>query len=323
MKRKLFAITIAAVLLLAGCGAGSSGNKGADNAPTASASGGDCLPEYDNGWDMGASSGEAAPAPANPEDSSQAGSIYQNTRAKLIRRAEVHIQTEQFDESRAALNKLVADCGGYFEVASDYGGSYRDAYANRSGEYTIRVPAEKYSQFFNSAGDLGYITNSTESSEDVGERYYDTEARLKTQRTKQERLLALLERAETMEDIIALEGALSDVELQIELYSSDLNRYDALISYATIQVYLNEVGQITQDVGETSSLGERMAAGVQSSFQGLVQGGQDLLIWMSYHLFAVLILAVLACAGVIAGRKKLEKRRLRRQGAGDQSEPPQ
>ena len=158
MKRKLFAITIATVLLLAGCGAGSSGNKGADNAPSSSASGGDCLPEYDSGWDMGASSGEAAPAPANPEDSSQAGSIYQNTRAKLIRRAEVHIQTEQFDESRAALNKLVADCGGYFEVASDYGGSYRDAYANRSGEYTIRVPAEQYAAYLNHAGELCHET---------------------------------------------------------------------------------------------------------------------------------------------------------------------
>ena len=279
------------------------------------------------------SGGGAMPEPEAPEEEGwsgawaeheeSGGSVYQNPRAKLIRRAELDIQTEQFDQSVQALNTLVLDCGGYFENSSVYGGGYRDAYARRHGEYIVRVPAERYTAFLSGAGDLGYLTSSSESTEDVGEQYYDTEARLKTQRTKQERLLALLERAETMEDIIALEGALSDVELQIELYSSDLNRYDALISYATIQVYLNEVGQITQDVGETSSLGERMAAGVQSSFQGLVQGGQDLLIWMSYHLFAVLILAVLACAGVIAGRKKLEKRRLRRQGAGGQSEPPQ
>ena len=288
MKRKLFAITIATVLLLAGCGAGSSGNKGADNAPSSSASGGDCLPEYDSGWDMGASSGEAAPAPANPEDSSQAGSIYQNTRAKLIRRAEVHIQTEQFDESRAALNKLVADCGGYFEVASDYGGSYRDAYANRSGEYTIRVPAEKYSQFFNSAGDLGYITNSTESSEDVGERYYDTETRLKT---------------ETMEDIISLENALSDVEYQIEQYSSELNRYDALVDFATFQVYLKEVSRVNQEVGETSSLGQRMAAGFQASVRGLGQGFQNVLIWASYNIFLLVVLAV------VVGKRELKKLR--------------
>ena len=325
MKGKLFAITMAAVLLLAGCGGGAAGGAAADmpasSAPQSTAGG------TENGyWDMGTGGGESyyPEEPGAPmESDNQGGSIYQNPGAKLIRRAELSIQTEQFDESAEALKKLTADCGGYFENANLYGGSRRDVNASRRGEYTVRVPAEKYDLFLSGAGELGYVTNKNESSEDIGERYYDTEARLKTQRTKQERLLALLEKAETMEDIIALEGALSDVELQIELYSSDLNRYDALISYATIQVYLNEVGQITQDVGETSSLGERMAAGVQSSFQGLVQGGQDLLIWMSYHLFAVLILAVLACAGVIAGRKKLEKRRLRRQGAGDQSEPPQ
>ena len=313
MKQKLFAISLAAILLLAGCGGGA--KAGNSNAPTASASGGDCLPEYDNGWNMGASSGEAAPAPANPEDSSQVGSVYQNTRAKLIRRAEVHIQTEQFNESRAALNKLVADCGGYFEVASDYGGSYRDAYASRSGEYTVRVPAEKYSQFFNSAGDLGYITNSTESSEDVGERYYDTETRLKTQRTKQERLLALLEKAETMEDIISLENALSDVEYQIEQYSSELNRYDALVGFATFNVYLSEVGQVTQEVGETASLGQRMAAGFQSSLRGLNQGFQNFLIWMSYNLFLVVILTAVAVVAVIIGKRELKK--LRKQDGPD------
>lgn len=329
MKRKLFAISLAAILLLAGCGGGSKTAEDSQ-APASSATsdyeGGNYLPDRENYWDMDSAEtapSEPMPAPSTLAGGSEPSSVYQNPGAKLIRRAELNIQTEQFDQSLEALNQLVNNCGGYFESANLYGGGRRDAYATRSGEYVVRIPAQQYNLFLSSTGDLGYVNSKTESSEDVGTQYYDTETRLKTQRTKQERLLALLERAETMEDIIALEGALSDVELQIELYSSDLNRYDALISYATIQVYLNEVGQITQDVGETSSLGERMAAGVQSSFQGLVQGGQDLLIWMSYHLFAVLILAVLACAGVIAGRKKLEKRRLRRQGAGDQSEPPQ
>ena len=37
MKRKLFAITLAAILLLAGCGAGSLNSKGAENSPSSSA----------------------------------------------------------------------------------------------------------------------------------------------------------------------------------------------------------------------------------------------------------------------------------------------
>lgn len=308
MKRKTLAICLATLMLvLAGCGGSNGMGSGATARPSGTATAGDS-----NGyWDMGVSGDYAPEAPSAPSEETSGGSIYQNPGAKLIRRAEFSIQTEQFDESVAALNQLTADCGGYFETASIYGGGRRDANANRWGEYVVRVPAEKYDQFFSGAGELGYVTGRSENSEDVGERYYDTEARLKTQRTKQERLLALLERAESMEDIISLESALSEVEYQIEQYSSTLNRYDALISFSTFTIRLNEVGQVTQEVGETASLLTRMAAGVQSSFRGLVRGGRDFLIWVSYNLFLVLILAAVVATGVVVGKRKVKTARKR------------
>lgn len=304
-KEKLFAICFAATLLLAGCGGGGASNGGSEGVygnkseATADVQGGDDMFFLNT-------------APSMPESTESGGggedsSVYRDAEAKLIRRAELDIQTEQFDDSVKALNQMVANCGGYYEVASVYGGGRRDAYANRQGEYTVRIPAEKYSQFFNNAGELGYITSSTESSEDIGEDYYDTEARLKTQRTKQERLLALLEKAETMEDIIALESALSEVEYQIEQYSSTLNRYDALVGFSTFQIHLSEVGKVTQAVGETSSLGQRMAAGFQSSFRGIVQGAQEFLVWVSYNLVWVVILAAVGVTAVVVGLRELKK----------------
>ena len=313
MKQKLFAVSLAAVLLLAGCGGGSSMSNGAaaggDMPASSSISGGgwgenESWAEEDS-WD------QAMPEPEAPMDPGQGSTVYQRPDAKLIRRATLEIQTEQFDQSLEALNKLVDSCEGYFENSVLYSGGRLDAYASRNGEYVIRVPAEKYNQFLASAGNLGYVTHKNESTEDVGERYYDTEARLKTQRTKQERLLALLEKAETMEDIIALEGALSDVEFQIEMYSSDLNRNDALINYATFHVYLSEVGRVTQEVGETSSLGQRMAAGFQSSVRGLGEGFQEFLIWVSYNIFLLVILAAVAAAAVIVGRRELKRLKTR------------
>ena len=175
MKRKWFAACLAGVLLLAGCGGGKAQEAitGDAMAPAGSMmtndfSGGGAMPEpeapEEEGWDMpGALESDA--------------SVYQNPRAKLIRRAELDIQTEQFDQSVQALNTLVSDCGGYFENSSVYGGGYRDAYARRHGEYIVRVPAERYTAFLSGAGDLGYLTSSSESTEDVGEPYYDTEAR--------------------------------------------------------------------------------------------------------------------------------------------------
>lgn len=310
MKRKLFAISLAAILLLAGCGGGSKTAEDSQAPASSATEGGNYLPDSENYWDMDSAEtapSEPMPAPPTPAGGSEPSSVYQNPGAKLIRQAELNIQTEQFDQSLEALNQLVNNCGGYFESANLYGGGRRDAYATRSGEYVVRIPAQQYNLFLSSTGDLGYVNSKTESSEDVGTQYYDTETRLKTQRTKQERLLALLERAETMEDIISLENALSDVEYQIEMYSSDLRRYDALINFSTFRIYLNEVRQITEEVGETASLGQRMAAGFQASFRDLGQGFQDLLVWVSYNLFLTAVLIGVAVAAVVVGKRELKK----------------
>ena len=121
MKRKLFAITMAAVLLLAGCGGGSSNGAAAPGAPGATTGpSGEYQAENDSwaaedSWDQGAEAAPDAPMDVG-------SSVYQRPDAKLIRRAALEIQTEQFDQSKEALDRLVDSCEGYFENASVYSG---------------------------------------------------------------------------------------------------------------------------------------------------------------------------------------------------------
>jgi len=237
------------------------------------------------------------------------GGVYRNSEVKLIRRANLTVQTTEFDKAQTALDTLVIEMGGYYENAELRSGSYYNQNSSRSGSYTIRIPAEKYDVFMTQVDGIGYLARKNESSEDVGEVYYDIEARLKTQRTKQERLLELLKKAQSMEDIIALENALTDVEYHIEQYTSDLNRYDGLIGFATIQLSLDEMVKIVDEPGERAPLFTRMKAGVVSSASGLADGAQDLLIWVSYNLFGILIFAAAAAAGVVFGRRYIKVRK--------------
>lgn len=296
MKRMLaLLMTLMLLLGLCACGAGSSAGGG-----TAASSSGGAANEM-TGTDSGWTNGSTQDAQEESESQSSA-SVYQD--AKLIRRAYLQIQTETFDQAVEALEKMVQECGGYFQNASVEGGSLRNQSASRWGNYTIRLPQEQFDIFLGRTGELGYVTSQSESSENVSQQYYDTEARLKTQRTKQERLLSLLEKADSMETIVALEDALSEVEYEIESLSTSLNEYDSLISYSTIELTLDEVKTITTTPGERDSLGAQMAAGVQSSFRGLINGGRELLVWLSYNLVLVLVVAAVVVVAVVVLRKK-------------------
>lgn len=296
MKR-IFALLMTLMLLLGLCACGS-GNSGAASADTGGGASNE-MADVEEGWEYGSgqASGEAQ------SESQTDTSIYRD--AKLIRRAQLQVQTEHFDQSVAALEQMVSQCGGYFQQASVEGGSLRNQSASRYGDYIIRLPEEQFDDFLGRVGDLGYVVVRSETSENVSQQYYDTETRLKTQRTKQERLLSLLEQADSMETIVALENALSDVEYEIESLTTSLNEYDHLIRYATINLTLEEVGAITTTPGERDSLGERLAAGVRSSFQGVINEGRELLVWLAYNLVLVLVVVVIAvAAGVVVWKKK-------------------
>ena len=228
--------------------------------------------------------------------------------AKLIQRADYEVQTTDYPTAETALEALVERCGGYFEYQETSGGGYYESAARRWGSFTIRVPKEQYDTFTGSVGGVGHVVSQSGSAEDVGQTYYDIELRLQTQRTKQERLLALLEKAATMEDIISLENALSETEYQIEQYTSDLKRYDSLIDFATIELRLTEVARISDEPGEVAPLGTRVASAFGEGLHSFGDGLGNLAVWLAYHAVGVAaLLAVLMGAG-LAVRRRLRKR---------------
>jgi len=293
-------ICVLLVLSLVACGAGRSAGTVADGGY-----------KYKNEMmSADVAAGEALYDSAMPEYIAQtfeSKSVYQNAGVKLIRRANLQVQTVEFDKAVATLEQLVLSLGGYYENAELYSGGYHAQGEHRSGQYVVRIPAESYDTFMEQMDGVGYLARRTESTQDVGQEYFDTESRLTTQRTKQERLQQLLKQAGNMEDIIALENALADVEYQIDQYTSQLRRYDSLVGYATIDVNIQEMQRITDDPGQQAGLFQRMKTGIVSSAGGVVDGVQNFLVWVSYHIFGLLILAAVAVGGVLVGKRYIRR----------------
>lgn len=315
MKRGLALILAAALtaLTLTGCGGGYAGGDTDASAPAASESqtaydtgGGDQWKSktMNFGFDAPADAGEPAAAPEEAPEGGEAQEESRLANAKMVYTASIEAETTDFDACAAALERLVEGLGGYLEYAST--GSYGDG--SRTASYTIRIPSAKFKGFLTSVGELSHVVSQDQNADNISERYYDTESRLATQKTKMERLQALLSKAENMEDIIALETAIAETELEIEQLTGSLRHYDALVDYATVDIRLREVLRLST-VEEapptfTSRLGNAFTGGLQS-FGDFLQG---LAIFVAYNWIWLLILALILLAAVKLSRRAQARR---------------
>ena len=308
MKRGFaWLLTLLALLgLLSGCGGGGD-TAAADTATSADTA--------DNGTAASGGSYGAWAETEVAEDSGQAedGASDRLENAKMIYTARMEVETTAFDTAAADLRTLVEILGGYFEQAAvhNYGSGYR------SGDYTVRVPADQFQPFRDRVGTLCHVTYQEQTSENVSEAYYDAESRLATQRTKLERLQNLLAQAENMEDIITIESAISDTELEIERLTGTLRQYDALVDYATVHLSLQEVYQLSNVEEPATSFASRMGAAFASGWRGFVGALESLAVALAYGWVWLLLLAA---AGTAAGRILWKRRRRERQAASKEPE---
>lgn len=308
MKRGL-ALLLAALftaLALTACG-GSGGGKEVASGTTASGGYYDAAENFsaEQNWGFYAADAEAPAAAPMEAEEGQTEAADRLASAKMIYTAYIEAETMDFDACAADLEAAVEQMGGYLEYAS--ASSFSDGL--RSGSYTARIPAARFKSFLKSVGELSHVTDQNQSADNISEKYYDTESRLTTQKTKLERLQTLLARAENMEDIISLESAIAETELQIEQLTGTLRHYDALVDYATVEIRLREVPRLTAVEQSPPSFASQLAnafTGGLHSFGDFLQG---LAIFLAYNWIWLTLLALIAALIARAG-----KRRRARQG---------
>ena len=316
--KKILSVFLCAVLiamLLCGCG-GSSKTESAPHMDAAKAGGSSASYAVNGsvGWTMD----EAAEAPMamEPKAESQTGSSLP-ANVKLIYRANIDMESTEFDKALDGLNELVERMGGYYE------NSELNNYSTyRRGYYVVRLPAENFEAFLSAVGELCQVNNLSRSAEDISEYYYDTESRLATQQTKLARLQDLLRQAEDMEDIITLESAISETELVIEQLTGTLRKYDSLVGYSTVNISLSEVYKLTEVTEPAIGFGAKLGQAFRTGATGFVDGMQRFLLSVARGWIGWLIVIILVVVAIIVV-KKVRRRREEKYAAAYAAQPPQ
>jgi len=310
-KSAVAGVIFCTVAVLSGCGSSAYGSSDFQNESVSDQASG--IGEYYDA-EYGTVTNSAAseqPADAGYVNGAQDTDEPQvpDTSRKLIKNVSMNVETKEFDAMLESVQDKVKELGGYIESMDVYNGSsYSDYSSERNSSLTIRIPQNNLEVFLDAVSDIGNVTNRSDSVEDITLTYVDTESRKEALVIEQDRLLALLDKAESIEDIITIESRLSEVRYQLESIESRLRTYDNQVDYSTVRMYIDEVKELTP-VQKKSTL-QRMGDGFVSSLKSIGRDIEEFAVWFVAHIpyFVIWVIVIAVIVFVLRALKKRTKR---------------
>lgn len=308
--KRLVLIGIVAMLawILAGCSANSNNSTAAtDGAKAAnmnfSASSSNAATDTSATTQVAS---ESAAAPAANADSSSgdvgavdrgSGSGSEETTApidaidrKIIYRANVNMEVEDFDKAHTSLQNLIHLTGGYLLKFAD-----KKTTSELGGTYTVKVPASGFNGFITELEKIKHVSfESSAEGTDVTQEYVDLEARLKARKVVEERLLSFMEKATKTTDLLAISKQLGDVQTEIEQIKGRMKYLDNNVAYSTIDLRLYQVLEPQQQLQkEDPKFVERIKDAMTGSTDVIYAFFQGLVIFIAGALPVLVILVIL------------------------------
>lgn len=169
----------------------------------------------------------ATPLGGMPEPASEeALELYREAALRnrlLAREADLTLEVARVADAVKALEAMVVAADGYV--------SRRD-----NGRVVARIPAPRFEEMMGSVRDMGRVLSESVRALDVTEQHRDLDIRLKNARTARDRLLALLEKADKVEDILKIETELARLTTDVERLGAQLEELTKRVAFSTMTV---------------------------------------------------------------------------------------
>lgn len=151
---------------------------------------------------------------------------------------------------------------------------------DRSANLVLRVPSDRFNEALRQLRGLdAEVVSSSVDGKDVTDQFVDLKARLAAKQVEEQRYLALLARADKIDDILKIDQALAAVRTQVEQLTGQINGISQRTKYSTISVSIAPAAPAvpadpkTWDPSQTVA---RAAAALALVLRGLA----DLAIWL-------------------------------------------
>ena len=229
---------------------------------------------------------------------------------KKIYSGQADIETVDFDATIDRVYEMLELNGGFIESSHvgglNYGQRYYGYQAYRSAQFVLRVPVERFDTIVKGGGleALGNVTSKDFHAQNITAQFYDTESRLASLRTEEERLLAMLAKSDTVADMIAIEARLSEVRYNIESLTSTLRNWQNQVDYSDLTLYIQEVEKLTETAPTHRTYWQQIGDGFQLTVKNIGAFFMDVFKWLAVNLPVLVIIAVVVViVAIILGKK--------------------
>ena len=193
---------------------------------------------------------------------------------------------------RATLDIMSKEATVFYKKIVDYGvsiGGYEFSYAiSNYDTYSVikadfKVPPEKLVDFISYLEENGDVINSSMTSDDITDSYYDTATRLETKRKSLDQYYELLKKASNIEEIVYVQKIIDGIIEDIEAMEGKLKVWNSQSDMATVSLYIrqnNDPVQIRKEIKWDTLSMDDMSYLIKQSFYGITNTVVSLLQWI-------------------------------------------
>lgn len=164
---------------------------------------------------------------------------------KLIRTVDIDMKIEEAESLQLVVQQIQL-------LAQQYGGyiTYNSINMNDGNDYVylnLQIPEDRANDMISSVQQLNCeVTGVQDSYDDVTLQYSDVETRLAVKEAARDRYLELLEKAESVEDILNIQRELNSVIEEIESTQTRKNKLDNKINYTEFSIDIDARSPISR-----------------------------------------------------------------------------
>ena len=202
------------------------------------------------------------------------------------------------------LSEIAAKDGG-FVISSQANVGTHASGSFSYGTIVLQVPQKAFALLVTQVQREGHTTSIVTSSNDVTSQYVDLRSRITSLEASRRQYLAIMSRASSIGDILAVQSQLNSMQSQIEVLQGQMNVLNNATTYAALSVTITEAGLIPPGSQHHSGI----ARAWNDAIGGFVAGFEWLIRISGPALFALLFIGVALGLGRFAWRA-IRRRRI-------------